>query len=1341
MLPDTTETVPAGAFSHSALLSSVSVGSGCAAYSSANGILYNRDKTALIACPVGYGTSVTIPEEVTTIAPDAFVGCELVSLVVLGAVISVDSVAFTVDTKTTATVVLPDGPGYEIHKRVWEQAGFMLFAVSAQPGDKSNYGSAGDESGGLTYELLNDYTLSVSWQGTTSPASDVVIPSSAKINGISYRVSAISEGAFAGQESLKSISVPSSVSIIGASAFEGCSNLVSASLSEGVLSLGNSVFESTAIQEQLLPASVSSVGSRAFGDCINLSRIVTLSDISFVAESAIAGCTGVSILVPNREDENYPWVPGISAMGNHVEPYGVSMPADPLELELGLTANLYTDAVCKIPEGCSVTFSYPASYVSVAVDGVISCKTAGSVDIAVSLVLGEVELVRALRSVVVRGSSELNKQKDEIRQHPVGPVVQTPRFASELALRAAAGETQFDYSRGNTTLQCTVLTLDSASQTGTLSVAVKNTTDATFDFGATIKENGVTYTVTAITAMPDLVSYARSFTSLVIPAAVETIGDNAFVGCALLETLDFSGNPRISSIGYHSFERSALRELTVPSSVKFLGGWAFGWCFKLQKVVFENSNTVAAFVGPIFEYSSASEFTLSGSGDAYIVNEGALFTKDMKTLLQVPPELSTSSFYVIPEGVEIIGAGALCGAKFETATIPSSVREIRYFGLANCLNLKKLEFAENSNLQIIQDAAFTSCKNLKSVIIPASTSSIATRAFNNNTSLSSVVFEGSESSLRNLVFCDAPLTSFACYGDIATIEGETAANPVGTSAFKGVIKANVAVSLPDGVVCGRTFDQRKKTWIDAGFTNVAKTPDMVAWFDSQGGSSVIPQRGSRGFSAAAPADPQKANLEFRGWYENAACTGSPWDFSTSIDSSVTLYAKWTAVHTVSFNGNGGNPSLATAFVDEGKQAQRPVNPTWEGHTFQGWYTARENGVEYEFSSPVTKSMTLYASWKINEYTVSFYNGVDVFTQTPVEHGKQVSAPKPVPDMVGYEFGGWFTDSTCTNKYDFVTPVTGNLSLYAKMDGIPYTVSFGANKPYNATISGGNDDLSMVYDIQKALPSCGFVCAGYAFIGWNTVSNGSGTSYSAGQAISNLTTESNKTIVLYAQWKGDPYTVSFDANAPDGASAEGTMADVAMTFGVWSDLPGSTFKCAGYLFRGWTTDKEGKGRLYLDKEAVQNIAPQGATTATLYAQWDEVYNVTSPIDPTVSIDAQGNISPDTRTSFRSNNAASVSIDKVTCIALESARGIFPECPTDGSLWTSVQVTLADALRPELPALLPINGSGKTSLVIPGNAELPVIFGLKIVKGTQLTYDDTSLPIARLSYEFSVAKTGV
>ena len=99
------------------------------------------------------------------------------------------------------------------------------------------------------------------------------------------------------------------------------------------------------------------------------------------------------------------------------------------------------------------------------------------------------------------------------------------------------------------------------------------------------------------------------------------------------------------------------------------------------------------------------------------------------------------------------------------------------------------------------------------------------------------------------------------------------------------------------------------------------------------------------------------------------------------------------------------------------------NPTRDGYTFEGWTP--------EVTATVTDNATYTAIWEaIPTYTVTFKDGdTEVGTQTIVEGGV---ATKPAnPTRTNYTFNGWYSNAELTAEYDFNTPVTGPITLYAK----------------------------------------------------------------------------------------------------------------------------------------------------------------------------------------------------------------------------------------------------------------------------------------------------------------------
>ena len=72
-----------------------------------------------------------------------------------------------------------------------------------------------------------------------------------------------------------------------------------------------------------------------------------------------------------------------------------------------------------------------------------------------------------------------------------------------------------------------------------------------------------------------------------------------------------------------------------------------------------------------------------------------------------------------------------------------------------------------------------------------------------------------------------------------------------------------------------------------------ETEQVTVTFDSLGGSSVASITVNKGDKITQPANPNKDNFTFKGWYTTSTCEdGSEFSFSTEINSNITLYAKW-----------------------------------------------------------------------------------------------------------------------------------------------------------------------------------------------------------------------------------------------------------------------------------------------------------------------------------------------------------------------------------------------------------------------------------------------------------------
>lgn len=69
-----------------------------------------------------------------------------------------------------------------------------------------------------------------------------------------------------------------------------------------------------------------------------------------------------------------------------------------------------------------------------------------------------------------------------------------------------------------------------------------------------------------------------------------------------------------------------------------------------------------------------------------------------------------------------------------------------------------------------------------------------------------------------------------------------------------------------------------------------------------------------------------------------------------------------ATYTVTFNANGHGTAPVPQTVDSGTSAVEPIAPTADGYTFGGWYTDAACTSAWNFATPVTANITLYARW-------------------------------------------------------------------------------------------------------------------------------------------------------------------------------------------------------------------------------------------------------------------------------------------------------------------------------------------------------------------------------------------
>jgi len=260
---------------------------------------------------------------------------------------------------------------------------------------------------------------------------------------------------------------------------------------------------------------------------------------------------------------------------------------------------------------------------------------------------------------------------------------------------------------------------------------------------------------------------------------------------------------------------------------------------------------------------------------------------------------------------------------------------------------------------------------------------------------------------------------------------------------------------------------------------------------------------------------------------------------------------------------------------------------------------KADDTHFTFTMP-TSNVTVTASFQPITYTITYNNveGATFAASNPVSYtveSEAITLNNPI--KTGYTFGGWTgTDlNGITQTVTIPSGSTGDRAYTANWTTHTYSVQFNGNGATDGEMSA----QSFTYDEPKELTANAYTRTGYTFTGWNTAADGTGTAYTDGQAVQNLTAENGAAVILYAQWTANTYTVHFEPVIP----VNGTMADQTFTYDqAATALTKNAFSTTTGQWLRWNTAADGTGTDYADEALVQNLTAEDGGVVTLYAQW-------------------------------------------------------------------------------------------------------------------------------------------
>lgn len=276
------------------------------------------------------------------------------------------------------------------------------------------------------------------------------------------------------------------------------------------------------------------------------------------------------------------------------------------------------------------------------------------------------------------------------------------------------------------------------------------------------------------------------------------------------------------------------------------------------------------------------------------------------------------------------------------------------------------------------------------------------------------------------------------------------------------------------------------------------------------------------------------------------------------DAGVTVtpsYWEWTHTATGQSGTQSGTP--ASASYGTGNVTCFSANHT---HTYIKGHSAATKTLKFttqyikksgQPKSTATLSVTVppLASYKV---TYNNNGGSGTHAAQTKWYGESLTLTTGThPTRTGYTFAGWYTAATGGTSYGSTNrSYTSNaaLTLYAHWTENTYTLSYNANGG-----SGAPESHTRLYTATGTVSSVIPTRHLYRFAGWNTSSDGTGTSYLPGATIPANTLD----IVLYAQWVLNytkPVITSVSAVRVNSAGVESdgddaTYADISVSWAI------------------------------------------------------------------------------------------------------------------------------------------------------------------------------------------------
>jgi len=670
----------------------------------------------------------------------------------------------------------------------------ICFAPYTNIGDLNVYPFIDAASDVLAYELLPDGTYTVKGGPKVNSVAKIRIP----VTYQGVEITEISDNAFLGCSSLKSISLPDTIRHIGVGAFDDCSKLESFDVyvakdgtyevfyasADGALlyfdkASGNNyleIFPRAKTGTYTITDKVDTIRPYAFNNS-KITKVVISTTVTQISESAFYNCSALETIefAPGREAN-------VTIHANAF--HGLSkvtmlkLPAliTPFDASMSVLNSLPALTTILVEEGSTV-YTAVENYLC-------DANPAGLTILYVpQTIRGEFKAPMGISGI---GNNVFQGNRD------ITSVV-IPAYINSIGSNAfsdCANLTSFVVEEGRNS----DLTIGSNAFASCNKLSV-------VEFAGGAKSRG------AITVGDSAFTGCTSLTTFKVGSGVNvaSIGNNAFKNDTQLSTIEVHDDATLSQIGNNAFEKcSSLETFAVHKTTAYIGNSAFKNCSSLLTFSFGESvtpvsfgtsvftgcsilktiklpKTLTAFDGSVFnDCISLESIEVDAANPNLQSKNGVLYTKGLTEILFYPKNQDGDLTKLPWDTLQKIGAGVFKNnQRIEAVQLGANIAEIGEAAFYGCTKLTSVSYDKNNKQAMtVGNQAFYGCTKLASASLPMTTTVIGSEAFY-NTVISSFTLPSSLTTIGTKTFANTSLSSITIPATVTFI---------GNGAFSGASK-------------------------------------------------------------------------------------------------------------------------------------------------------------------------------------------------------------------------------------------------------------------------------------------------------------------------------------------------------------------------------------------------------------------------------------------------------------------------------------------------------------------------------------------------------------------------